>query len=155
MDVNHTSVIAVMRLDGDIRRRVFIYEADEKCVHIAYLSTRIKDFKGHAYFVPLRRKYWPIRNEIANQLIDLSGTPYDYKSLFTNAIKRSELNSDELYCSETAQYAIKESVSEDEFKEHMKLAGLHSKIGDRDVYYGARPGEFQLLGFHGESIKVF
>jgi uncharacterized protein YbaR (Trm112 family) len=155
MDVNHTSVIAVMRLDGDVTRRVFIFEADEHGVHPAYLSSRIQAFEGHANFVPLRRKYDPIRNVIANHLIDLSGTPYDYKSLVTNAMKRAELNPENLYCSETAHYAIKQSVPEDEFRDHMRLAGLYRRFDGRDVYYGARPGEFTLLGFHGESEKIF
>jgi hypothetical protein len=154
-DVNHTSMIIVMRLVGDVKRRVFILEEDEHGLHPAYLSSRIEEFKGHANFVPLRRKYSPIKNVIANHMLDLNGTPYDYKALFTNAWRRAELNPDKLYCSESVHWAIKQSVGDDEFRDHMREAGLYRRVDGRDVYYGARPGEFTLLGFHGESEKIF
>lgn len=155
LNVNHTSVITVMKLDGDDEKHVYIYEADENGFHPAYLSTRIKQFKGSAYWVPLRDKYKPQRNNIAKQVIKLRGRPYDYKSLFLNAVKRVELDQKELYCSEAVTAALKNAFPLETFRPHMARAGLY-KFWDRgDKFFGARPGEFTKIGFHDKSVKIF
>jgi len=154
LSVNHTSIVASMVLEDDTEPRKFIFEADEHGFHPAYLSTRLERFKGSAYLVRFNPEYDAKRNAVANAFINLSGTPYDYRSLFRNAVRRVELNKTSLYCSEAATQAIKDAFDHATYIYKMVKTPLCDFKNGRYVFYGARPGELGQTPFYTETIKI-
>lgn len=137
--VNHTSAVVVLQILGDMQERKYIYEADENGFHPAFLSSRLKAFKGKAYWVPLKPKFNNHRVRIAKKLLSLDGKPYDYRSLFGNALRRQVLDEKKLYCSEAVHMAL------------VKACLLKRDFNDG---FGLRPGEFLTTGLYDQPIRI-
>lgn len=99
-DVNHSSIIVRPY------NRVMLLEALEGGVYPRLISDRLKKFKGHVYWCPLKDAFsaysWPIGYEA----FGLVGTGYDFKNLFKQAIMRVSTEASKLFCSETVYVAL-------------------------------------------------
>lgn len=145
-DVNHTSGVVSMRVDGVLATRKYILEADSAGFHPAFLSARLANFKGHVCYLKLKRSSNEDRIKFFDKVLELDGRPYDYTSLFRNAYRRVKLGDDTVFCSEAYHLALKRCGW---------LPCDYSPTG-KDKHKGTamRPGEFGMTGLFNDPVWI-
>jgi hypothetical protein len=98
-DVNHAGLVCRFgEYEGLIGRR-WTLEALENGIVLKLLSERLEQFKGKVWWLPLIATP-ETRVKIGEWALSVIGTPYDFGSLFKNAIARVNANARRLFCSE-------------------------------------------------------
>lgn len=97
--VNHASLIIRLELQG-LKDRVWQLEALARGIEFHLVSRSLRNYGGRVYWLKLHDKYNPIRPGIAAWALPLEGTPYDYRSLFRNAVSRVNADARKFFCSE-------------------------------------------------------
>ncbi len=98
-------IIRLQEYEG-LERKRFTIEAIEHGFYPDILSNYIKNYKGHIWWYPLRDEWNPRRHALGERALALIGTPYDYKSLFKQAIARVSTDAKKLFCSEAWYYIM-------------------------------------------------
>jgi hypothetical protein len=97
---SHTSGIIRMSEYEGLERRRFAIEAAEKGLVLTVLSTDLKKYDGHCWWYPLKEDWNPMRQGIGEKALAAIGTPYDFQSLFKNALGHVSADAKRLFCSE-------------------------------------------------------
>jgi len=97
--VNHASLCLRLDIKG-LKDRIYLLEAMANGIDFNLMSRRLREYNGCVYWLQLANKYDPIRNGIAAWALPLEGTPYDYHSLFRNAVSRVNADARSFFCSE-------------------------------------------------------
>jgi len=101
--MNHTSMVVCLSQYKDITEpRRYVIEAEPQGVAPNLLSCDLLRHNGTAYWLQLKPEYDSVREYIGECAQDYIGTPYDFKSLFKNALRRVSADADKLFCSEMA-----------------------------------------------------
>jgi len=138
-DVNHTGLVLRLNEFGGLLDRRFTIEALEHGLEFNLISKRCLGHKGKLYWYPLKPRYEPVRDKVAEWAVNMLGMriEYDYSSLFWNAVSRVSVNAKALYCTETVQAA-------------------YTSVGIIDSNRPAmRPGDIEKLGLHLPRILVY
>jgi hypothetical protein len=97
---SHTSgIIRLSEYEGMERKRYTI-EATEKGLVLARLYNDLLHYDGHCWWYPLVESWDCLRQGIGEKALDAIGTPYDFGSLFRNALGHVSANAKSLFCSE-------------------------------------------------------
>lgn len=80
------------------------------CVNDNYLSDKLRGYQGRCVWYPLNPELEAYRDPICRILWDQKGKPYDYWTLFGNALGRRDLDPEAFICSELAQYALRQGI---------------------------------------------
>jgi uncharacterized protein YycO len=136
-NVNHAGL--VIRLDqfSGLTDRRWTLEALGNGIMLNLLSRRLLEYDGRVYWYSLNPEYDSLRTKISEWAIEKSGVPYDYGSLFKNALGRVSADAKKFFCSEYCYMAYKESGIEFEFKK------------------APRPADMPLLGIFEEPVRIF
>jgi hypothetical protein len=105
--VNHTSLVIRPDALSGYRDRRFALEALEHGVTPTLLSEKLRNYKGRAYWVPLRSESDPKRErlkEIAIIRMCEYRPEYDYINLLKQTFMRVSLDAERFFCSEWAQW---------------------------------------------------
>ena len=132
INVNHSSLAAVMREveSGDIR--YYTTEALGSGIVPNYLSVRLEKFNGEVWWYPLKDEFNDERGEMARRSFNNKGIDYDYKAIVKKLIGlKTPLDKKNLYCNEAC------CVTYD-----AKVKDAHS------------PNWLPTLGMHKEPIKI-
>jgi len=141
-DSNHASLILRFRKQFEgVRKRRFLLEALEHGITLALISDRLKNFKGEAYWYPVKDAYNPLRDGVASWALNEVGTPYDFRSLFRNALGRVSTDANNLFCSEYFFLAWQSQIPD-----------LLSPWGEGKA---PRPGDLPKLGLFRKPVRVF
>lgn len=139
-DVNHTSMVVRPSAFSTLRERRFLLEALEGGIVPTLLSERLRYFKGTVWWLPLRPKFDPIRNALAEFAIDVmcrDRPAYDYPGLFGQIFGRVSLDAQRYFCSEWCQF-------------------VWCCTGVLKYLPGAvRPGEFEHFGVTLPRVKIY
>lgn len=139
-NVNHTSgAILYQMVDGTQVRR-YIGESLADGFHLHYLSEVLKNYDGEVYWLQLKPEYDYHRVSIAEEAIKLEGKGYDYKDLFRLLVKRVNLDSGRVFCSEAWHIAL------------IKSGLLAENINRGEAFV---PGEFGLTGLYRTPIRIY
>lgn len=98
--VNHASLLVRLSEYEGIERRVFTSEALEHGIVLNLLSKRMKEYDGDIWWYQLKPEWNVERTKIGERAFEYMGTPYDYDSLFKNAICKVSAEATKLFCSE-------------------------------------------------------
>lgn len=102
IDVNHSSIVIVMKETESDDLRVFTNEALKYGTVPNFLSVRLRDFDGHVWLYQLDdSKFINTRPNISRRAFELLGVPYDYKAIvrqFVNSVPA--IDTESLYCNE-------------------------------------------------------
>lgn len=129
---NHAGL--VLRLpDYELKKDTrWTLEALERGAGLYHLSRRLEEHKGTCTWFPLHPLYSSRRKQIGARALEYVGTPYDFGSLFLNALGKVSADARRLFCSEYVFLSM----------------GLEGKA--------PRPDEMLSLGFwdpNGERLK--
>jgi hypothetical protein len=103
---NHISqIIRIAECEGEDGRR-YHTEALERGVYANLLSTRLNNFKGKVWWLPLKPEWDSKRIEIGIRMASMWGTEYDFKSLFWQILGKVSSDAEQLFCSEFAWLAL-------------------------------------------------
>jgi len=138
-DVNHTSVLLNLDQVEGCESRRFCMEANTHGVDFNIISSRLADFKGKVYWLPLKTEYDSYRAKIKAFCFLNAGVPYDFKGLLFNLFGRVTANDKKMFCSEFAFLAYKSSG--------IAAIQKYSKA--------SRPGEIYSLGIHERRKLIF
>jgi hypothetical protein len=130
-DVNHSSMVIRMSEWEGLDRRRFHTEAVGRGVFPNLLSNRLKDYKGKMWWLPLKDSWNDKRQLIGERLTECWGISYDYKSLVWQLIGKVSIDTQQLFCSEVADYAL----------------GF--------VGQAHNPGELETLGIHRDKVLIY
>ena len=136
--INHGEIMAG-GADPDVKTRL--------------LENVLKEFKGEAFWYPLKPEYNKYRHELARKFIRYTGTGYDYGNLFRQLWRRVQPNAKEIFCSEalflTVLFAIEPRpfLIPDKFTQ--KIKGKFNFIVPRP---GSEMGELGLWVDSGYKI---
>jgi len=141
-DVNHTALLWCVDEFKNIRDRKFIMEALNAGIELNLLSTRLKNYKGTAYWYSLKDEFSEYRDEVACICLLAEGRTdelrYDYLSLLRQMYRKVSVDVEKhSFCSEFAQWVLQES-------------GILKK---QDI--ALKPGEFSNLGIYKPRIKIY
>lgn len=128
---NHTGgAILFKEYQGKERRR-FTLEALEHGYVLNLLSRRLESHKGECYWHALKPEYAMFRVPIGSEMLKFCGLPYDYRSLFKQALGRVSANARSLFCSEAFYLACRDAEMPipDEWKETAPQPGDMTKLG--------------------------
>lgn len=103
---NHSSMIIRLSEWEGIERRRYHTEAMNRGVYPNVLSRRLENFKGRVWWLPLKAEWDSKREEVGLRLLDVWGTPYDYKSLVWQLIGKVSVDIRQLFCSEVIDFAL-------------------------------------------------
>jgi len=100
--VNHASLVVRPPDYQGLKDRRFQLEALENGIVLRTLSTRLKEFKGQVWWLPLKDIYRaePTLDRIGSWAFLQVGSKYDYNSLFKQAIGRVSADARKFFCSE-------------------------------------------------------
>lgn len=98
---SHSSLV----LNVDEYRRRMTMTAENRGVYPVILSKYLSEYEGRCYWYPLRDNWEAMRQEIGGRALDMSGTAYDYGSLFRQAICSVSADASRLFCSEVCYLA--------------------------------------------------
>jgi len=105
-DENHASmIIRLQEYEGREHRR-YHTEAMERGVYPNLLSSRLKEFDGQVWWLPLKDEYNDKRAEIGARITEVWGCPYDYGSLFWQLVGKVSVETRRMFCSEVVDYAM-------------------------------------------------
>ena len=138
--VNHSALV-VRFTEHDLNDHVFLIEAISKGLQINRLSLRLEDYKGEAWWLPLKSELGQsIRDKIVKygfmQKTTLRKAGYDFVSLFANIFGPVNLDAKRFFCSEFYQACLRH-------------AGLYLTLQK-----ALRPGEFYQLGLHTKRVRI-
>jgi len=100
--VNHTGMVIQLREYG----RIFTQESLEHGVVLNFLSRRLEQFDGEAWWYPLKDEMEGRRNDIGKKALDSVGIPYDYGSIVKQIIGKVSVDARDLFCSEDYLYCF-------------------------------------------------
>lgn len=130
-EANHSSmIIRFQEYEGEERRR-FHTEAMERGVYPNLLSSRLEQYKGKVWWLPLKPEWDSQRGEIGRRLMLLWGRKYDYRSLVWQLIGKVNADTKQLFCSETCYVAL----------------------GGKGI--APNPGELEKMGVHSDKILIW
>jgi hypothetical protein len=138
-DVNHTSmVIQLPNYKTITEPHLYIMEANANGTELNLLSKVLENYKGRAYWMKLHAADTQ-RKMLSDWMLEHTGIPYDYKSLFHNLIGKVSADANRLFCSETAFLALK-------FANIIKVPdGAKSPV----------PGGFKELGCFYSRVQIY
>jgi len=132
--VNHSSLV-VKFANEELGERRYILEALDDGIVLNLVSTRLAQFKGQAWWYPLKPEHNRLRAKILPWAIDQTGKPYDYDSLFKQMFSKVSCDARRLFCSEFYQMALS--------KVHLLPDGT-----------ALRPGEFERFCIHLNPVQI-
>lgn len=139
-DVNHTGGVIRFTEYGD---RIFTPEAIGRGFTLTYLSRELENYKGVVYLLPLKHTLERYRRPIAIEQLKLVGTPYDYHSLFKNAISYVSMEVNRLFCSEAIGYSL-------------DTAGvIKLPLLPNGKKMALRPGDFEQFGITLPRVRIY
>ena len=97
---NHSSQAIRFAEYQGLKQRRYILEALEHGIELSLISRRLEGYKGKVWWHPLKPEYQKYRRKIGALALSRIGIPYDYGSLFKNALGRVSGNANRLFCSE-------------------------------------------------------
>lgn len=109
--VNHTSMICLLQNYKTITEpHIYIYEANAiDGTELNLLSKVLEKYKGSARWLRLKATDAQ-REKLSDWLLEHTGIPYDFKSLFKNALGRVSAEISKLFCSEAAFLALRDGA---------------------------------------------
>lgn len=108
-EVNHAGLVLKLEEFAHLKERRWTLEALEPGIVLHLISNRLAKFDGEVWWYPLKDEFYEHRANLGEWAIAMVGTPYDYGSLFKNALGRVSVNANRLFCSEYAYMAYKEN----------------------------------------------
>jgi hypothetical protein len=99
-EFNHAGVVVRFGEDACGVDRVWTLEAIGRGVKPAYLSTKLRKYRGEVWWYPLRDEFDDRRALMMECALILKDTDYDFKSLFKNALGYVSTDLSNLFCSE-------------------------------------------------------
>ena len=148
--VNHTAMcLSITEFSPDPPHEKFLMEADFPRVELNPISRDLDGYTGKVFYTPLIATDEE-RKLMADWALSVSGTDYDLKSLFKNAIARVNANMAELFCSELEFIGLVIG---------RKIIGAELRNGTVVDHNGTpikapRPGEFGVYEIWGETVQV-
>lgn len=99
--VNHTGIAFVLENYGGYEgNHVFTLEAEPGGIRNNLLSAQLEKFDGEVYWSPLKPEFDHLRHKGIDWALECVGTPYDFKSLFKQALIKVSAEARKLFCSE-------------------------------------------------------
>ena len=96
----HASLVVRPPDYEQFKDRRFLLEAWEGEVNLRFLSYRIDEYDGQAWWHQLKPELEPFREAIGRYAISQLGKKYDYTSLFANMFGRVSADTRKYFCSE-------------------------------------------------------
>jgi hypothetical protein len=109
--INHSSMAIRLKYER-LNNRRFDMAALNHGIEFHLLSKNLEKYNGQAFWYPLKSDYDDVRQDMAVKAFEILDTPYDYDSLFKEAITRVSTNASEFFCSEAWNW-IAQSVGID------------------------------------------
>lgn len=128
-DVNHAAY--VMRIREYMRDRVMQIGAVGGGFVLSPLSEVLEHYDGTVYWLQLNPEFRKLRLNIGCEALKLSGTKYDFGSLFKNVLGRVNANAARLFCSEAVQI-IGERAG---LPVPVYFDGIAARPGDLELFY--------------------
>jgi len=101
INVNHSSLAVRMIEESTGDLRVFTTESLEKGTVPAFLSVRLQQYDGKAWWYPLKEEWDSARIVISRRAFEYLGIGYDYWAIIKYLFNRTpKLDSKHLYCNE-------------------------------------------------------
>lgn len=106
---NHASIVIRFNEYNGQKDRVWTLEAELPGVILTFLSRSLARFKGSVWWYPLKDEFNCKRESIGLFILEQSGKPYDFRSLFKNIFGRVNAEIRAIFCSELNFLAYKEA----------------------------------------------
>lgn len=135
-NVNHSSLVIKFADQDDLHERRYVLEALGQGVDLNFLSRRLKEFDGEAWWYQLKPKYNRNKALILPWALDQLGTQYDYRSIIAQTVSKVSADGRKFFCSEYYQMA-------------MENAGILPCMTK-----ALRPGDFAELNIHLDPVKI-
>ena len=103
-EINHSAIALRLRYGGLDKRR-FTVEALDHGIEFHMLSRRLQNYQGEVWWYPLKEEYDEVRYLVAEWMLDNVDVPYDYRSLFKQAVSKVSSDANKLFCSESCNFA--------------------------------------------------
>ena len=135
-NVNHAGLVLCLEEFAHLKDRRWTLEALEPGIVLHLLSRRLGKYDGSVWCYPLKEEYDYCRSDLGAWAIEKVGTPYDYGSLFKNALGRVSADANKFFCSEYAYMAYKENGLPVDFEK------------------APRPADMPSLGIFDEPVQI-
>jgi hypothetical protein len=99
-DVNHSGIVVVLDSPYSGLQRVFTFEALGDGIDVTFMSVKLRDWKGKAYWYALKEEFWNQILSIEEKAFSYIGVPYDYAGLVEQLVGRVQVGDHKLFCSE-------------------------------------------------------
>jgi hypothetical protein len=136
-DFNHAGLVLKLEEFANLKDRRWTLEAMESGIVLHLLSRRLQAYDGEIWWYPLKDMFDYCRDDIGSWSIEKVGTPYDYGSLFKNALGRVSADAKSFFCSEYAFMAYRDNGIPVDFDK------------------APRPADMPLLDIFGPPVKLF
>jgi len=137
--VSHTAMFVRSQIPHH-KDRIFLIEAVNEGVVVSLFTDRLYHHRGKAYWSPLVATKYQRYNMLYWALTKVGmKAEYDHDNLLWNLINRTPINPNKYFCSGFYLAALIEVGLADK-----KYSG-----------YTLRPGEFERLKVHGESVVIY
>jgi uncharacterized protein YycO len=98
---NHTGKAFVFDNYGNCEgNHIFTLEAEPDGIENNLLSAQLEKFDGEVYWSPLKPEFDHLRHKGIDWALQCVGTPYDFKSLFKQALVKVSADARKFFCSE-------------------------------------------------------
>jgi len=125
-NVNHAGLVLDLHEFAHLIDRRWTLEALEPGIVLHLLSRRLGKHDGSVWWYPLKDDYDYCRLDLGAWAIEKVGTPYDYGSLFKNALGRVSADANKFFCSEYAYMAYRENGINLDFEKAPRPADMPS-----------------------------
>jgi hypothetical protein len=105
-DVNHSSLVVILSSPYSGQRRVFLFEALSDGVDVTFLSRKLEQWDGKAYWYSLKDENLTEIPSIEERAFSYLGVPYDYEGLTQQLFGHVQIETTKLFCSEYVQVDV-------------------------------------------------
>ncbi len=148
-DVNHSGLVIRFadyeEKNGASRR--FTLEAI-RGIELHLLSRRLREYKGKVYWHALQERFADKRPLLGAIALKHTGVPYDYRSLFRNALGKVSADANKLFCSEYVYLTYTKCSFTPETNDSKLLIQLAEGKAPT-------PADMHKLGWWDDRIRIF
>jgi len=134
----------------ELANRKLIIEANEGEVNVRALSSKLRKYKGRAYWHRLIDDLNPYRSKLDEYVWLNIGKPYDYNSLFRNILGRVVSDTSKFFCSEIVGLAILYGIEKSVLEKYLPNKYLEMLLNN----IALRPGGIAQLPIYKKEIQI-
>jgi len=152
--VNHTGIAFVLENYGGYEgNHVFTLEAEPDGIRYNLLSVQLENFDGEVYWSSLKPEFERLRHAGIDWALEQVGKPYDFKSLFKQALIKVGADARKFFCSEYYFiYLVICGILPQFIFDTGKKVVVDMETGKPVI--APKPGEFEKYKIHLTAVQI-